>query len=60
MSILSPDSAYVCGGDYRVPASAGLLDGGYIEDLKLSSSYNADSFGREYLSIDIIVDIKAL
>lgn len=47
MSVLSPDTAYVCGGDYRVPARAGLLDGKYIEDLKLSSSYNADSFGRE-------------
>lgn len=51
ISILSPDTAYVAGGDYRVPAATGLLDGQYIEDLKLSSSYNADSFGREFLSI---------
>lgn len=51
LSVLSPQSAYITGGDYRVPVAAGLLNKSYIEDLKLSSSFKSESFAREYLSI---------
>lgn len=51
MSILSPTTAFVTGGDYRVPVAAGLLNKSYIEDIKLSPTFKAESFAREYMSI---------
>lgn len=39
-------------GDYRVPMMHGLLNRKFIQELKLSGTYQADSFAREYLSID--------
>ncbi len=51
ISILNPHSAYICGGDYRIPVKVGLLNRSYIEDLKMSSSFSSESFAREMLSI---------
>lgn len=51
MSILSPETAFVSGGDYRVPVAAGLLNKSYIEDIKMSSTFKAESFSREYMSV---------
>lgn len=48
MSILSPTTAFVTGGDYRVPVAAGLLNKSYIEDIKLSPTFKAESFARRY------------
>ena len=50
-SIIHPDSSFCFGCDYRVPVMHGLLDKTYINKLKTSPSYNADSFAREYMSI---------
>jgi len=33
--------------DFRVPAKHGLLDKRFIEELKLSSTFQPDSFARE-------------
>lgn len=46
-SIIHPDSSFCFGCDYRVPVMHGLLDKTYINKLKTSPSYNADSFARE-------------
>lgn len=51
MAIISPTTAFITGGDYRVPVAAGLLNKSYIEDIKLSSTFKPESFAREYMSI---------
>lgn len=51
MSVMFPHSAFVWGGDYRIPIMHGLLSKDYIRELRLSPTYKADSFAREYLSI---------
>lgn len=51
MSIIHPESAYVCGGDYRIPVKVGLMNKSYIDDMKMSSTFKEDSFAREILSI---------
>lgn len=50
-SIIAPQNSFVLGCDYRVPVLHGLIDRKFIEDLKLSPSFNEDSFAREYCSI---------
>lgn len=50
-AIIDPDNSFVFGCDYRVPALHGLLDKTYINKLKMSPSYNEESFAREYMSI---------
>ena len=51
MAIMRPESAFVFGCDYRVPVLHGLLSKKQIDDLRLSPSFNEDSFAREYASI---------
>ena len=50
-AIIDPNNSFVFGCDYRVPAMHGLLDKTYINKLKMSPSYNEESFAREYMSI---------
>lgn len=50
-AIIDPKSSFVFGCDYRVPVLHGLLDKTYINKLKMSPSYNEESFAREYMSI---------
>lgn len=51
MSIINPKQAFVWGCDYRIPVLHGLLDKQYINELKMSPSYNEETFAREYLSV---------
>ena len=50
-SIIDPDHAFMFGCDWRLPAMHGLIDKQYINKLKMSPSYNAESFATEYLSL---------
>ena len=50
-AIIDPDNAFVIGCDYRVPMLHGLLDRNYINQLKMSPSFNETTFATEYLSI---------
>lgn len=50
-AIIDPYSSFVFGCDYRVPVMHRLLDRTYINKLKMSPSYNEESFAREYMSI---------
>lgn len=50
-TIIDPDGSFVFGCDYRLPVMHGLLDKTYINKLKMSPSYNEESFAREYMSI---------
>lgn len=50
-SIINPETSFCMGCDYRVPVLHGLVERDYINDLKMSPSYNAESFAREYMSL---------
>lgn len=47
-SIIDPQNSFVMGCDYRVPVMHGLLDKKYVNSLKMSPSFNEESFAREY------------
>ena len=50
-SIIDPKNSFCFGCDYRVPMMHGLLEPTYIKKLKMSPSYNSESFAREYMSL---------
>ena len=50
-AIIDPDHSFMFGCDWRLPAMHGLIDKQYINKLKMSPSYNAESFATEYLSL---------
>ena len=49
-SILEPDEAMILGGTYEVPILEGLLSKDFVNQLKISGTYNEDSFDRQYRS----------
>lgn len=48
--LVKPESAFVCGGTWRVPMAHKLLDRNFVKDLKLDGTFNETSFDREYES----------
>ena len=50
-SIISPDEVMVMGGTYETPVTEGLLNEDFVEQLKISGTFNDESFDREYRSI---------
>ncbi len=50
-SIIDPDQTMIMGGTYETPVKEGLLNSDFIDQLKLSGTYNEDSFDRQYRSI---------
>ena len=50
-AIIDPQSSFVFGCDYRVPMKHNLIDKTFINKLKMSPSYNENSFAREYLAL---------
>lgn len=50
-SILEPDKYMIMGGTYETPVSEGLLNEDFVDQLKLSGTFNEDSFDREYKKI---------
>ena len=50
-SLIEPDEVMIMGGTYETPITEGLLDEDFVDQLKLSGTYNEDSFDREYRSI---------
>ena len=50
-AVIDPQHAFMFGCDWRLPAMHGLIDKQYINKLKMSPSYNAESFATEYLSL---------
>lgn len=47
-AIIQPDKSFTFGCDYRVPMLHGLLSKSFIEDLKMSPSFNETTFATEY------------
>ena len=50
-AVIDPQHAFMLGCDWRLPAMHGLIDRQFINKLKMSPSYNAESFATEYLSL---------
>ena len=50
-SIMEPEKYMVIGGNYELSIIEGAAKESWLEDLKLSGSYNESSFDREYNSI---------
>ena len=50
-AIINPKNTFVFGCDYRVPLMHGLLARDFVTKLKMSPSFNQETFAREYLSI---------
>ena len=50
-SIMEPDQYMIIGGNYELSIIEGAAKESWLEDLKLSGSYNESSFDREYNSI---------
>lgn len=51
MAIINPREAFVWGCDYRIPVMHGLLERSFINELRMSPSYNEETFAREFMSI---------
>jgi len=50
-SIIDPNEAMIMGGTYETPVKEGLLNEDFVDKLKISGTYNDESFDREYRSI---------
>jgi len=50
-AIIDPSRAFSIGLDYRIPVLHGLIDGKYVQSLKLSPSYNEQTFASEYMGV---------
>ena len=49
-SLLDPNEVMIMGGTYITPVKEGLLNEDFVDELKLSGTYQEDSFDREYRS----------
>lgn len=47
-AIIDPKRYFAIGLDYRIPVLHGLIDGEHVKKLKLSPSYNEQTFASEY------------
>jgi len=45
-SLIEPDEVMVIGGTYETPIVEGLLNEDFVDQLKLSGTFNEDSFDR--------------
>ena len=50
-SLIQPDEVMIMGGTYETPILEGLLDEDFVQQLKLSGTFNEDSFDRQYRSL---------
>lgn len=50
-SIVNPKSTFTFSCDYRIPQMHGLLNKQFVDELKLSSTFDENSFAKEYMSI---------
>ena len=48
-SIIDPSRNFAIGLDYRIPVLHGLINGDYVRNLKMSPSYNEQTFAAEYM-----------
>lgn len=49
--LIKPGTAIIMGGTWRTPVKMGLLDPGFVNDLKSDGTFDEVSFNREYESV---------
>lgn len=47
-AIIEPKMSYIMGLDYRIPVMHNLIDGKMIQNLKMSPTYDEQTFGAEF------------
>ena len=50
-AIIAPKTSFCIGLDYRIPVMHGLIDRHYVQQLKMSPSYNEQTFASEYMGV---------
>lgn len=50
-AVIDPSHYFNIGLDYRIPVMHGLIDKNYVQQLKLSPSYDERTFAAEYLGV---------
>ena len=50
-SILEPNLTMIMGGTFETPVAEGLLNEDFVDQLKMSGTFNEESFDREYRSV---------
>ena len=50
-AIIDPKTSFCIGLDYRVPMRHGLVSEAYVKQLKMSPSYNENTFAAEYMGV---------
>ena len=50
-SVVEPDKTMIMGGTWETPVTEGLLNEDFVDELKMSGTFNEASFEREYCSI---------
>lgn len=50
-SIIEPNLVMIMGGTYETPVAEGLLNEDFVDQLKMSGTFNDESFDREYRSV---------
>lgn len=48
LSVIDPNEVMIIGGTYVTPVTEGLLDEDFVDQLKMTGTFNEDSFEREY------------
>ena len=48
LSVIDPDEVMIIGGTYITPVTEGLLDEDFVDQLKMTGTFNEDSVEREY------------
>lgn len=56
--VIDPDDVFVCGSSYELPVYYGVLDKKFLNEQRMSSTLDMDSFAREAQSINPTVDLK--
>ena len=49
--VIDPDDYFVCGSSYELPVHYGLLNKKFLDEQRMSATFNMDSFARESQSI---------
>lgn len=50
-AIIDPSRSFSIGLDYRIPVMHGLIDKNYVNQLKMSPSYNEQTFASEFMGV---------
>lgn len=55
--IVRPGSAFVIGGSWRIPVKIGLLDKGFVREMKQDGTFSKVGFNREWIKIMLSLNV---